>query len=91
MDAQLLVSHGETVEFSPRIGDAYEIGCVLSFGEAVQNDSRVYATAWAPLASFTGGEPAKGDVLTHDETRYRVADIEKDSAGGRLLKLSVIA
>ena len=85
----LLAVFGEEATYYPRAGASYTITLVFDTGEQVQQSQRAYQTAWAPLASFTGGEPLKGDHLVLDSVTYRVADVEKDTGGGRLLKLAV--
>jgi hypothetical protein len=60
---------------------------VFDSGEAVQQTSKVYATAWAPLTSFAA-EPQKGDSVVFDGITYRVAKVEKEPEGGRLLNLA---
>lgn len=85
----LLAVFGDEATYYPRAGDSYTITLVFDTGEQVQTSQRVYQTAWAPLASFTGGEPLKGDTVTMDGATYRVADVEKDAESNRLLKLAV--
>lgn len=89
LDPQLIETFGDDVTYTPRGGAAYTLTCVLDSGEAVQTGERVYQTAWAPLSSFTGGEPARGDSVVISSVTYRVADVEKQHLDGRLLKLSV--
>jgi hypothetical protein len=89
--AATLNTFGEAATFSPRAGDSYSITVAPDSGENVQTSTRVYMTAWAPLSSFTGGEPVKGDTITIGSILYRVADIEKDAIDGRLLKLAVLS
>ena len=85
----LLTVFGEEAVYYQRAGESYTITLVFDTGEQLQTSQRVYQTAWAPLTSFTGGEPLKGDHIVLDSQTYRVADVEKDSEIGRLLKLSV--
>lgn len=85
----MLDTFGDSVTYQPRAGESYTLTCVLDSGEAVQASERVYQTAWAPLSSFTGGEPVRGDSVTVDSVTYRVADIERQHFDGRLLKLVV--
>lgn len=85
----LLAVFGEEATYYPRAGESYTITLVFDTGEQVQTSQRVYQTAWSPLTSFTGGEPIKGDHIVLDSVTYRVADVEKDSQSGRLLKLAV--
>lgn len=85
----LLAVFGEEATYYPRAGDSYTITLVFDTGEQVQTSQRVYMTAWAPLASFTGGEPVKGDSLVLNDQTYRVADVEKQAEDNRLLKLAV--
>ena len=85
----LLAVFGEEATYYQRAGESHTITLVFDTGEQVQASQRVYQTAWAPLTSFTGGEPIKGDHIVLDLQTYRVADVEKDSQSGRLLKLAV--
>lgn len=85
----LLAVFGEEATYYPRAGDSYTITLVFDTGEQVKTSQRVYQTAWAPLSSFTGGEPYKGDTLVLSSQTYRVADVEKDASDGRLLRLNV--
>ena len=85
----ILAVFGEEATYYPRAGDSYTIALVFDTGEQVQTSQRVYMTAWAPVASFTGGEPVKGDAIVLNSQTYRVSDVEKDDSGGRKLKLSV--
>jgi hypothetical protein len=85
----LLAVFSEEATYYPRAGASHTITLVFDTGEQVQTSQRVYQTAWAPLTSFTSGEPCKGDHLTLDGTTYRVADVEKDTESNRLLKLAV--
>ena len=86
---QIQSTFGDEAIYSPRTGDSYTITLVFASGEAVQQTTGAYATAWAPVSSFTGGEPMKGDTLQLDSITYRVDEVERDSQNGRLLKLSV--
>lgn len=83
---QIQSTFGDEATYSPRTGDSYTITLVFDSGEAVQTTG-VYATAWAPLASFES-EPVKGDRVTIGDQQYIVRDIEKDSQTGRKLKIS---
>lgn len=85
----MIITHGDAATYSPRTGDSYAITVVFNSGELVQSTTGAYATAWAPLPSWTGGEPVKGDTISISGVSYLVDDIEKDSMGGRLLKLLV--
>ena len=89
VDPVILDEFGDEITYTPRGGAAYTLTCVLDSGEAVQTGERVYQTAWAPLSSFTGGEPARGDSVTIAAVTYRVADVEKQHLDGWLLKLAV--
>lgn len=89
LDPVILDQHGDEVTYTPRAGESYTLTCVLDSGEAVQQSERVYSTAWAPISSFTGGEPERGDSVEVDGVTYRVADVEKEHLGGRRLKLAV--
>ena len=89
IDPNTLGVFGDDVEYFPTVGTPYTLTGVLSTGEDVQVNERVYATLWAPITGFTEGEPRKGDKLTFNSITYRVADIKKDSMGGRLLDLAV--
>ena len=89
MDAVILSVYGDEATYSPRTGDSYTITLVFDSGETVQQTTGAYATAWAPVSSFSAGEPMKGDMLLAGSINYRVADVEKDSENGRLLKLVV--
>ena len=84
-----LDTFGDQVVYQPRAGTSYEVTVALDNGESLQSASRVYATAWAPLSSFTGGEPVKGDSVLIGSITYRVAEIERDYLDGRTLKLVV--
>lgn len=90
LDPQVLGVFGDEVAYYPRqSGTPYTLTAVLNSGEVVQQGERVYLTLWAPVASFTAGEPRKGDSVVAESITYRVADIERDFSGGRLLKLAV--
>lgn len=89
MDTVVLATFADVVEYFPRQGSPYTLTGVLNHGEVVQEGERVYMTLWAPLANFTAGEPRKADIVTFEAVTYRVADVEKDFTGGRLLKLAV--
>lgn len=91
LDPQILETFGDDVTYTPSAGVAYTLNCVLDSGEAVQDGQRVYQTAWAPLANFTAGEPARGDAVTINAAVYHVRDIERQHLDGRLLKISVAA
>lgn len=84
----LLEVHGEEITYNTRPGESFALVGILNFGEEVQAD-RAYMTFWAPLASFTAGEPRKGDTVTIDGALYRVADVITDNVHGRLLRLVV--
>lgn len=89
MNSVQLAAFGDAVVYFPRGGVDYTLTGVLNSGEKVQEGERVYMTLWAPVASFTAGEPRKADIITFESVTYRVADVEKDFTGGRLLKLAV--
>jgi hypothetical protein len=89
VDPIVLDTFGDEITFQPRTGTAYTMTAVLDSGDQVQQSQRVYQTAWAPLSSFTGGEPAKGDSVVIDGRTFRVADIDPEYLGGRLLKLAL--
>ena len=89
LDTAVLATFADDVEYRPRGGGLYTLNAVLNSGEPVQAGERVYATLWAPIGNFTDGEPVKADIVVFGGVTYRVADIEKDNSGGRLLKLAV--
>jgi hypothetical protein len=89
VDPVVLDVFGDEITYQPRTGTAYTITAVLNSGDEVQQTQRVYQTAWAPLSAFLGGEPAKGDTVVIDGRTFRVADIDPEYLGGRLLKLAL--
>ena len=89
LNPAVLSAFADEAIYSPRTGDSYAITLAFNSGEAVQQTTGAYATAWAPVSSFTGGEPMKGDTLQYDSVTYRVDEVERDSQNGRLLKLSI--
>lgn len=89
VDPVILEQFGDEITYYPAAGDEYTITVVLDSGTELQQQEKVYQTAWAPISSFTAGEPAKGDRVEIDSRTYRVADVEKQHLGGRLLKLAL--
>lgn len=89
LDPTVLDQFGDDITYQPGSGDEYTLTCVLDSGTELQQQERIYQTAWAPLSSFTGGEPLRGDRVEIDSRTYRVADVEKQHLDGRLLKLAL--
>ena len=90
LDPHSLAVFGDEVEYIQKAGGSYTLTGVLSSGTELQQTEKVFQTLWAPLTSFTLGEPMSGDIVIHDSVRYRVAGSpERDAMGGRMLKLAV--
>lgn len=89
LNASMLKYFADPITYTPSGGVPYSLNAVLDSGEAVQSNERVYQTAWAPLANFVGGEPAKGDTVVIGSITYLVSTIEKEHLNGRRIGLSV--
>ena len=93
VDDAVLSVYGDTYTYYPKTGASYDITAARDSGERFQTSQPgAYASLFV-IASDMEAEPVKGDQVLVPSGReitagtYRVADISKDDAGGRVLLL----